>query len=89
MAPIYDLTKKESTRDWTEKHDKILEEMKERLTTAPILATPKFGRPFILETDASGTAIGACLLQENVQREIHPIAFYSRTLNKHEKIIAW
>nr|CAD2163108.1 unnamed protein product [Meloidogyne enterolobii] len=85
MAPIYDLTKKESMRDWTEKHDKILEEMKERLTTAPILATPKFGKPFILETDASGTAIGACLLQENAQKEIHPIAFYSRTLNKHEK----
>nr|CAD2204781.1 unnamed protein product [Meloidogyne enterolobii] len=85
MAPIYDLTKKESTRDWTEKHDKILEEMKKRLTSAPILATPRFGKPFILETDASGIAIGACLLQENQQKEIHPIAFYSRTLNKHEK----
>ncbi|KAL7078714.1 hypothetical protein ACQ4LE_002708 [Meloidogyne hapla] len=58
---------------------------KTRLTTAPILATPRFGKPFRLETDASGTAIGACLLQENAQNEIHPIAFYSRTLNKHEK----
>nr|CAD2198695.1 unnamed protein product [Meloidogyne enterolobii] len=85
MAPIYELTKKESTRDWNEKHDKILEEMKNRLTSAPILATPKFGRPFILETDASGIAIGACLLQENNKKEVHPIAFYSRTLNKHEK----
>lgn len=41
-------------------------------------------KPFIVETDASKHAIGACLLQENKNGEKHPIAFASRVLNKNE-----
>uniref|UniRef100_A0A915E8N9 Reverse transcriptase/retrotransposon-derived protein RNase H-like domain-containing protein n=1 Tax=Ditylenchus dipsaci TaxID=166011 RepID=A0A915E8N9_9BILA len=33
--------------------------------------TPRFGHPFIMETDASAKAIAAILLQENPQHEIH------------------
>jgi len=51
------------------------QQLKVMMTQAPILATPDFTIPFTVETDASGTAIGAILLQNS-----HPIAFFSKQL---------
>jgi len=48
-----------------------------------ILSYPDFSKPFILTTDASKTALGAVLSQGEIGSD-KPIAFASRTLNKHE-----
>ncbi|KAL7073689.1 hypothetical protein ACQ4LE_007495 [Meloidogyne hapla] len=85
MGPIYDLTKKENTREWGEAHEEALNTMKELLTSAPVLAPPKLGKPFTVETDASITAIAGCLLQKGREDNLHPVAYFSRKLNKHEK----
>ncbi|GBM37383.1 Retrovirus-related Pol polyprotein from transposon 297 [Araneus ventricosus] len=46
----------------------------------PTLHTPDISRPFWLYTDASATAIGACLAQhDDVGKEL-PIAFFSKKL---------
>lgn len=41
--------------------------------TVPVLATPNFSQPFILETDTSDIAMGTVL-----QQQFHPITFFSK-----------
>lgn len=55
------------------------EKLKDLVTNTPILRYPNFYKKFKITTDASNFAIGAVLSQEG-----HPIAYASRTLNKHE-----
>ena len=49
-----------------------------------MLAFPDFKRDFILETDASGTGLGAILSQKQDDGTIRPICFASRTLQTHK-----
>ena len=48
------------------------------LCSAPILKLPDFAQQFIVETDASGTGVGAVLLQST-----HPLAYFSKKLPSH------
>jgi hypothetical protein len=48
-----------------------------------VLHCPDYDRPFIIHTDASSHGIGGVLCQEFPDGE-HPIAYYSRRLNKAE-----
>ncbi len=56
------------------------ENLKALISSHPILKFPEFDKPFKVTTDASDFAIGAVLSQHG-----QPVAFVSRTLNKHEK----
>ena len=59
--------------------------LKQLLTTAPILCYPDFEKEFHLETDASGVGLGALLVQTQRDGSVRPIAYASRTLQPHEK----
>ena len=50
--------------------------MKARLTSAPLLQLPDFGKTFELECDASGVGIGGLLMQGG-----KPVAYFSEKLN--------
>jgi hypothetical protein len=66
------------------RHQKAFEELKERVTTEPVLAHPVLTDPFELKVDASGFAMGAVLLQKKEDGKKHPIAYYSKTLSATE-----
>ena len=69
---------------WTAECQSAFDELKERLTQAPVLAFADYSLQFILTTDASDSGIGGVLSQcfDNVEK---PVMFLSRTLNQHEK----
>ena len=69
---------------WGQEQETAFKELKERLTTAPILAYPDYTIPFEVITDACGSGLGAILCQnQNGKQRI--ISFASRSLNKSEK----
>jgi len=83
--PLFDLTKKDKKWLRSDECDKAFLELKERLTTSPILAYPQIdGGEFILDTDASAFAIGAVLSQVQDGKE-RVIAYGSRSLDKPER----
>ena len=86
-APLTDLTRKNapSIVRWTERCDDAFNRLKECLCSEPILRCPDFSLPFVLQTDASGRAIGAVLSQVVGDGEEHPVAYYSRKLLPREE----
>jgi len=86
-APLHALTKKNVTFQWSAECEEAFVQLKELLTSAPVLVYPKFGpdHSFILETDASTVGLGAVLSQEQDDGTIHPVAYASRSVDKHER----
>ncbi|KAM0028421.1 putative nucleotidyltransferase, Ribonuclease H [Helianthus debilis subsp. tardiflorus] len=74
-TPLSDLLRKDNFV-WTPIQDEAFSTLKTLLSSTPVLRLPDFSKPFTVETDASGTGIGAILSQEK-----QPIAYYSLKLN--------
>jgi len=64
-APLNWLTKPEVAFVWTNEQQSAFDELRCRLTSAPVLALPDMDKPFTVETDASDIALAATLLQED------------------------
>jgi hypothetical protein len=80
--PLNELTWKDAEWLWTERCQKAFNELRNRVTSEPVLAHPKLDKQFELEVDASGFAVGAVLLQKKEDGKKHPIAYFSKTLNE-------
>lgn len=81
--PLTELLKKDRPYTWEADQQTAFDSLKTAVTTAPVLRTPDFSKPFIVSTDASDFAIGATLLQV-IDGHRHPIAFESRKLKPAE-----
>ena len=82
--PLHQLTEKNIHSVWAEECEQSFVELKEKLISAPILPYPLPEGDYILDTDASGYALGAVLSQvQDGQEKV--IGYASRSLNKAEK----
>jgi len=63
---------------WTEVQEQSFSALKKALTSAPVLAMPNFSKPFVIKIDASGTGLGAVLMQQG-----HRLAVLSKSLSPH------
>ena len=83
-GPLYELTGPKSPFHWEIIHEEAFAALKESLVSAPVLAYPNTQDMFILDTDASDTAIGAELLQLQDGEE-KVISYGSFTLNPTQR----
>ena len=86
-TPLTDLTKKSQPTKviWTSECARAFQELKEILTSPPVLNSPDFNRPFTLQTDASDRGVGAVLSQMSEDGSEHPVAYWSRKLLDREQ----
>jgi hypothetical protein len=80
VKPLTLLLEKGKGFKWDEACQKCFDELKERLTTAPMLIMPDIHKGFVVYCDASHLGLGCILMQEE-----KVIAYASRQLRKHEK----
>jgi hypothetical protein len=78
--PMTALLAKKVEFKWTQKCQEAFEELKDRLTTAPVLVLPDVHKPFSIYCDASYTELGCVLMQEG-----RVVAYSSRQLKNHER----
>lgn len=84
-SPLTDTLKNKRSFNWSNEAQKAFEELKLKMSTAPVLHSPDFSRPFSIHCDASNTGVGAVLMQENENQDEIPISFMSRKLNKCQR----
>jgi hypothetical protein len=77
--PMTKLLEKDKKFKWTPTCEASFQELKKRLTTAPVLVMPDMEKPFSIYCDASGQGLACVLMQDG-----HVVAYASRELMKHE-----
>ena len=74
------LLKNDKKFEWTQKCEDTFQELKKRLTTAPILIMPDVTKSFDVYCDASRLGLGCVLMQEG-----KVVSYLSRQLRPHEE----
>ena len=78
--PMTELLKKEKQFEWSPECEASFQELKLRLTTAPILIMPDINKNFEVYCDASRLGLGCVLMQEG-----KVVSYLSRQLRPHEE----
>ena len=79
-TPLIRLTIKNAKFQWDDDCEKSFQELKTRLTSAPVLPLPSGNKGFMVYSDASRQGLGCVLMQHG-----KGVAYTSRQLKKHEQ----
>ena len=77
---LTNLLKKDQKFEWSDTCQHSFEELRQRLTTTPVLALPLGNDGYVVYSDASRQGLGCVLMQNG-----RVIAYASRQLKKHEQ----
>jgi hypothetical protein len=77
---MMELLGKGNTFEWMPRRETSFQELKKRLTTAPVLTMPDMEKLFSIYCDASSQGLGCVLMQDD-----HVVGYASRQLRKHEE----
>ncbi|QRW19746.1 Retrotransposable element Tf2 protein [Rhizoctonia solani] len=90
--PLHNLVKKDTPWKWETKEQEAFQGLKNAITNAPVLCHANPEKPYFLETDASGAALGSILSQHQEDGRLHPLGFLSESFkgakqnyNTHDK----
>ena len=83
--PIPDLLSKKTDWTWGHAQQRCFAQLKESLTSAPVLALYNANRETALSADASSYGLGAVLLQKQPDGELRPVAYASRAMSDVEQ----
>lgn len=83
-SPLTQLLKRKAKFDWTPNYQRSFDQIKV-LCSDPVLKAPELTRPFRLAVDASDHGIGAVLLQADTNGIEHPVSYFSKKFNSHQK----
>ena len=79
-CPMTRLTRKGVSFDWNEKCEESFQELKRRLTIAPVLITPVSGEKYTIYCDSLRNGLGCVLMQRG-----RVVAYTSIQLKNHEQ----
>ena len=80
VAPMTRLTRKEVKFVWDDSYERAFQELKRRLTSAPILIVPEREQRYTMYCDASKDGLGCVLMQSE-----KVVAYGSRQLKNHKQ----
>jgi hypothetical protein len=84
-GPLYDVMReKKGTIMLGAKELRAVQQLKDAISSAPVLAKFEEGLPTRVETDASTWGVGAVLSQRSTSAKWKPVAFYSQRYSKTE-----
>lgn len=79
--PLYQLTEKNWEWQQTSTHAKAWDKLKEAFKISDFLQIPDYNKPWQIEPDGSGFAIGGVLSQKDQKGKWHPVAFLSKGMS--------
>ncbi|QRW24750.1 Retrotransposable element Tf2 protein [Rhizoctonia solani] len=83
--PLHNLVKKDTPWKWDTKEQEAFQGLKDAITNAPVLCHADPTKPYFLETDASGAALGSILSQRQEDGRLHPLSFLSESFKGAEQ----
>ena len=83
--PLTNLLGKRLKYVWTDDCQKSFDKLKAILKSVPVLLAQSFDKEFKLAVDVSDVGAGSVLLQEDDNGVDHPVCYFSKKFNKHQR----